>query len=493
MEKKSKKKLIIVLAVIAVIVLLVISGLFLKPKNTAKIVDLDDTTVLKIRDIEKTISGVGVVESSNSTLVYSTLGYLVEKVNVSLGDYVEKGDLLAVLEDDVIQNQITSAQLNLNQAETSLNQQVEMAQTNYDNFVYALENNLNTTLNSAKAQKESAFDAYESAKNALESYKKNSPAISAAKAELDLALQGYKNGTVTLEKVNEATKKYDEVLSSDPNFTQLKTALEGATKAYNAALVALESVENSLNDQLEAYETALKNAKDANTDAAEESLRQLKVSLNDTKIKAPVSGTVTAVYAKEGASGSGLLFVIEDTENLIISTDIKGYDIDTLKEGVNVQISTEAIDDKVFNGVLTLVAPTANKTQYGTTDSSKEPLFAAEIEVTTKNSGLRIGMDADLDYIIEAQKSILAVPYDAVFERNGQNYVIVIEEQSDNKWLLKEVSVNVGMDDDLDIVVSGDIREGMRVLNNADGYIEYIGQKLESGTIESSPFPFPMG
>ena len=36
-------------------------------------------------------------------------------------------------------------------------------------------------------------------------------------------------------------------------------------------------------------------------------------NLKDTKIIAPISGTVTTVTAREGAIGMGVLFVVEDT------------------------------------------------------------------------------------------------------------------------------------------------------------------------------------
>ena len=44
---------------------------------------------------------------------------------------------------------------------------------------------------------------------------------------------------------------------------------------------------------------------------------QLQESLEDTRITAPCSGTVTAVYAEVGSTGSGLLFIIEDVDDLV--------------------------------------------------------------------------------------------------------------------------------------------------------------------------------
>ena len=82
----------------------------------------------------------------------------------------------------------------------------------------------------------------------------------------------------------------------------------------------------------------------ANTAVTQESIRQLNQTLDDTKITAPVSGTVTAVYASVGSSGSGLLFVIEDTEHLVVSTSVKGYDLGDVKTGMTVEnMAAEAV------------------------------------------------------------------------------------------------------------------------------------------------------
>ncbi len=513
-KKKLDKRFIIPTIILAIIVCIVLILVLMPKKDNSKVVDLSDTTVLEFRDIEKSVSGTGVVESADSTLVYSTLSYLVTSVDIKLGDYVEKGQLLATLDDRYILDQITSQEINLGNTQNALQQQVNAAQTNYDNFNYALKNGLNTSLNSAQMQLDSALEGYDKAVDARENYKAQNAqivnaktALNDAKAKLNTAKTNYENADEqnkdalkeeldkAQENYNKAKKEYDDITSKDEVLKELDNAVTAALKGYNSAKTTYDSVKNSVYDQLDAYKTALENAKEsANTDAVEESIRQLKVTLSDTKIKAPVSGTVTAVYAKEGASGSGLLFVIEDVDNLIINTNIKGYDLGEVKEGLLVSISCEAIKNAKIDGVLTSVAPTANKTQFGTTDTTSEALFKAEVEVTTKNSGLKIGMEADLDYIVESQKGVFAVPYDAIYEKDGKSYVICAKEIKDEKYRLYEIEVLVGLDDDLDVVISSsELQEGMRILNSSDNYRDLIGQELKSGTIEASPFPFPMG
>lgn len=499
MKKIFSKK--VVIPIIAVIVVAVVISFFLPKKSNLPVVDLSETTVLEYRDIQKSISSSGIVESSDSTLVYSTLSSIVEEVSVKLGDYVEKGQLLATLDDEAIQNQITSAQINLENTQTAQKQQLQAAKETYENFLYSLENGLNANLNAAELQVDNAFEAYSSANKIYNDYLKTAPAIVSAQAALTQAEEDYKNATDDNRDdlkaaLDVAKKNYNDTLKADLTAQKYSEAVEGALKGYQTAKKNLKSVENALNDQLSAYETAYKNAKANSSDEAiKESIRQLKVTLSDTKVKAPVSGTVTAVYAKEGGVGSGLLFVIEDTEKLIVDTYVKGYDVSKVKEGLAVLITSEAIKNEVFDGVITSIAPTANKNAYGTTDLTSNPIFATEVEITSTGSDLRIGMEVDLDFIIESQKNIFAVPYDAVFEKNSKSYVICAQETKDEKYLLSEIEVEVGLDDDFDVVIYGtQLKEGLRILNNCEDYRDLIGQELKSGVIDNSlTFPFMMG
>lgn len=194
-------------------------------------------------------------------------------------------------------------------------------------------------------------------------------------------------------------------------------------------------------------------------------MRQLRADLEDTKITAPCSGTVTAVYAKVGNSGGGLLFVIEDIEDLVIETSVKGYDIGTVQTGMNVNIYSDATGDKEIKGVISSIAPTTKKNSQGTTDTTSETTFAAEVAVTTKDIGLRIGMDVDLDYIVAEESDVFIVPYDAVYENcKGQECVLIASKTAQDQYTISELTVATGVSNDLDIIISGEnVVEGLRV------------------------------
>lgn len=546
MSKKAKRILTagIVLAVLAVLLL---PGL-LKGKEAAAVLDLSDTTVLSRRDLQKKISATGLVESADSTKVYSTQSFAVKSVLVEEGDIVKAGTLLAELDSTALQDQITQQELGLSTSDRGSRQQVQAAQTNYDNFKKGLEQGLNTTLNGAQSQVDAAYDAYEKACLSYERHvdslgRGENASLLSAQVALDNAADARSAAKDALEDAEDATDEayaawqeaeeeeglraayeaakqaerqaktaysnakdafevqaanYNSIAASLDNAAQdYKTAVETTWNNYQDALVAQDAAEKAVQDQLASYKTALDNAKvNADNLTGKESLRQLQEELKKTKITAPCDGMVTAVYAEEGASGAGLLFLIEDADRLVVHTTVKGYDLGEVHEGLPVVIQSEALGDAELEGTLTKIAPAANKNAMGETDlSAGEPVFAAEVTVLSENSGLKIGMEADLDYIVQQEENVLTVPYEAVYRNeDGVFCVLCAKEQEDGTYLLEEIQVEPGMDDDLDRAVSGEgLEEGMRILSDPSSYLAYLGQSLPAGTKRSGFMPPMMG
>lgn len=210
------------------------------------------------------------------------------------------------------------------------------------------------------------------------------------------------------------------------------------------------------------------------------SLRQLRADLEGTEITAPAAGTVTAVYAEVGSSGAGLLFVIEDVENLVVATSVKDYDVASISTGMAVDIQSDSTGDSVYDGEVTSIAPTATKNAAGATDTTGDISFATDVAVTSEDTGLRIGMSVELDFVLEEDPDALAVPYDAVYENGqGQTCLLVLEEGEDGALLLTEMPVETGLETDLDIAVTGEgIGEGTSVVTDPERYLPLLGREV---------------
>lgn len=579
-KKKVKKRWFVIGGVVLVIAaLLIVPGLLGAGKASA-VLRLSDTTLVSRTDLRSTISANGTVESADATNVYSTLALPVKSVAVEVGDYVHAGDVLAELDGESVENQISTQRASLSTAQAAGGAQLKSAQDSYNTFKQSLDDGLNASLLAAQAQVDSAKDAYEKAQTALERYERSldegentqllsakssrnqaAGALESAENALDNALRardeaaqaladagntlataqeelksledGSPAYNAQLKKINglqleyvQAQSAYDAAESqcdtlerqvdsasdayrlakasyraaetgTDNALSDYEDAVQSAKDAYDKAVTNLESTRQAVGGQLESYQNAVQSAQaGASTAVTQESIAQLEKQLEDATITAPCDGTVTAVYATVGASGGGLLFVIEDLDDLVIKTTVKGYDIGKVAVGQKVAIRSDATGDEEFDGSVTTIAPTAQKNAYGVTSAAgSDALFDTEVAVESADTGLRIGLEAQLDYILEETKDVLVVPYDAVYQNDGgQSCVLTVEDLGGGKYTLHEVPVETGMDDDLDIAVTGDgIAEGVRVVHAPDNYRLLVGQTLTAASQQYEMWAGMMG
>ena len=132
----------------------------------------------------------------------------------------------------------------------------------------------------------------------------------------------------------------------------------------------------------------------ASRQQAQAMLDSARLSLERAEIVAPIDGTVTAVAAREGSLGTGLLFVVEDTDNLKIATGFRMYDLGRLAEGMEVAIISDAAAGGEYSGVIGRINPAF-------APASHIPHVEAEVLVTSTGTSLRIGMNVRLNIYLD--------------------------------------------------------------------------------------------
>ena len=381
-------------------------------------------------------------------------------------------------ENAELQTQLTAAQAQVTQAEQALSQ----AESEEDQAALTLAL-LEAARDSAQSQEATAARTVEEAEAAYDSARTQyHAALDSADDTLedyadavDSAYEAYQNAQVSLES---AQSDAQETLADYAD------RLNTAYAAYESAQAGLESTENAAQNQLQSYQDSLNSAyANASTSTGEVSLRQLRADLEGTEITAPAAGTVTAVYAEVGSSGGGLLFVIEDVDNLVVATSVKDYDVASVSTGMAVAIQSDSTGDEVYDGEVTSIAPTAAKNAAGETDTSGDISFATDVAVTSRDTGLRIGMSVELDFVLDEALNALSVPYDAVYENDqGQTCLLVLEEGEDGELLLTELPVTTGLETDLDTAVSGEgLSEGTRIVTDPERYLPLAGMAVTLG------------
>ena len=544
-------------------------------------------TTLQEKDIQNTIGGTGTVESGQKHYVYpTTSGYSVMEIPVEVGDTVQAGDVLCILDDSALASQRESSELSLDQNVRAAEQQVKTVRDSYEAAVASVKDGTNSTLISAQSQVTNAYYSYLSAVDQYNQYQDSlnraSAALSTAKQSLeaanekvaaiqqaiqekeqaeagtdttipgtdvttpgtDVTTPGGNTSTTpgtdtsgasgadtsttpgadtsaasgaeaqstqaamasgsapaasaqsnsggdrdkTLEElqaalpaaqaeqaaaqtaVNEAQAAYN---SASGQGYSLSLAVDSAYNGYVTALKSLDAAIASVETQLQSSENQLDSAKLSAQSARETrelTLEQMDESMEDLVITAPAAGTVTAVYATVGGPSTGLLFVIEDVEDLVVKTTIRSYDVGQVQEGMDVTIKSDATGDASFAGTVSFIAPASQKTATGETNTANE-VFDAEVKVLSQDTGLRIGMSVRLNYVLEAETGVLAVPYDAVYTNaSGRSCVMAARDQGNGKYLLEEIPVTTGVESDVEVAISGPgIQAGLQVLNDPAG------------------------
>jgi len=506
-KKNRKKKILIAVAVVVVVA--VAATAFLSGQKGSKVQSVQCTPLSKT-SLSNTVSTTGVVESTDSVKVYTDLNYAVKTLPVKVGDKVSAGDVLCTLDSQDLQDTIAQKKAALSSSAALALQKIQASQKKYSDTSSTLNAGLNAQINAAQDKVTSAKHDLETAQQKQSDAEKhiqenlNTTLINAknevnsAKLKLDSATRDYndvkkhlKDGDYA-ETDDEAEEKYldpardalhsaqlayDNAVKSlnaantaaDEDRDQYAKATAAAQTAYDSAVKSLTATQTSVGQDLQTSKDDIITAKlSADDTASVKEVQALQTKLDKCTVKAPDSGTVTAVYAVQNAPANGLLFVIEDTGALKLTVKIKEYDIDSVKEGLKAVVRADAISDKEFEGVLQRISPTSLKGNDGKTASSTDAEFEADVLVTSKDTPLRIGMNASADIILQKKDDVFAAPYDAVTtDASGKSIVYTPKAQKDGTYKVEAVSVTTGIETDSQEEISGDgLKEGLQIISD---------------------------
>ena len=414
---KFTKKTVLVLAAAALVVAFGIYSYSLHAK-TKSIHTGITTTKLTKTTLQDTVAVSGTVHSDDSHNVYTTLAYPVKTISVMVGDQVKKGDVLAVLDTASLEQDIEQQQYAAEDSDKSTAIALAQAKRAYENALYLYNGGLNSDVVAAESALKTAQNTY--------NYKKLL----------------YDNGQASKSDLDQAQSDY--------------------AKAQKSLTVAQNQADQNLKSAKDAYDSAVSKAADKSTDVG---LEKLKKNLEDSVITAPADGTVTVKNAAVGAVPSGILFVIENTGDLIVNTEVKEMDAPSIKAGEPVTIQTNATGDAKIKGSIVSIAPAATASTEGTGNVT----YATKIRIDEKNASLRIGMKARMDIVVQEKKNIFVVPYDALLQK-GSGSIIMAAEKDGTLYKAKEIPVTTGLETDVSIEISGSgLKDGLLIIGSPDG------------------------
>lgn len=380
----NKKKLILVAIGSIVVVTIALKSIDLSSKaksSSAASLDMgipiELGTVVRDNLIES-INYVGTIEPKSSTTLSPTLAGAIKQVYVEEGNTVNQGDVLLKIDDSQLMASFETTQKKL-----------ETLKTNY----YYLENEIR------------------------EFYKTN-PLIK----QFDSAQSNY--NYLVNEKEN-YVKLYGEGAIS-------KTTFDKLSQETNTAYLKLEELKAVIQDSYD----SLNHQKDLSNKQIDElnaSLNELKVKIDDTFIKAPISGVVKMIEGDVGdlAVIGKPIAAIDDNKQLVIKVNVSERDINKISIGSHAVVKINGFNDAIYTAVSKIIPNVNPSTRIGLIELGP---FQNE-----ESAMLFSGNSADVKIIVSDTKDTLMISKNSIKKLNGTDRVYVYKD-----GVVKEVEIITG-------------------------------------------------
>ena len=450
MKKKN------LLSISSLVVILVLAALVTGCGTRASATDSTNTGGLG------TVSNVTVTDSIETSgnldadqlakLGWKTSG-IVDEVNVTAGQQVKSGDVLATLKADSVPASIASAQAELVTAQRNL------------------EDVRSSNLATAQAQVAlaEAQSAYDTAKNKVAGLKYD-------RATPEMIRYAESQLTMAQKAVDKAQSDFNNVSdkpSNDPGYASAYSRLYEAQKAYRSALANLNwykgtPTDNDVAEKLANFALAEAQLEDAQREwerlkdgpdpsdvaAAQAKVDAAQATVNSMAIIAPFDGEIIAVLTSPDnlVEAGDAAVVIVNPDTLKVEAMVDESDISRVSVGNSATITMDTLPDTTLTGHVTTVDPMGTSvsglvkyTVVVTLDPTDiSPLFGATTNVTLLTSEPRV---------------MLAVPLGAVATDTTGEYVMRVTANGGGE----RVSVTSdSIQGDL-VAITGDLKEGDQV------------------------------
>lgn len=359
----------------------------------------------------------------------------------------------------ILQNKKDIEAINFDEIKKSANENINKL-TRTQNEVEIEVNRISEDLAAAKADQQKYTSEAEAMEKELEGQGKQVDAtrLEVKKAKEDLA--------------SDADKAIKSQKARDDELKTLAQNLETARDNYESAKRNLESTKTQVANEISGLSDNLKTAKAGANNLDSVEIENLTEELEKSLIKAPADGTVTEVNAKEGQAPAGPVAKIETIDTLRIESQVKEYDKNSVTVGTLVEITSDSAMGETYKGRVISIDPVPMPASAD--NKTGEVLYKTTIELDEgQETKLAPGMTLRVKYIMSEEKNTFKVPTDAVFERDGKNYILALKDMGKDKYQIQKVEVSLGLSNDAETAIkSKNLKESDKVLATSGGYGE---------------------
>ena len=423
-------------------------------------------------DISVQVSETGTIEPVDKVDVKSKAAGRLLSIPITEGQFVRKGQLIAVVDRSLIDPQLAQSEAQLRSAQARLSQtQAEYALQVQQTASAIAE--ANAALATAKTHL-----AVVAAAARPQELAQGKEAVDRAQISVADALRTQKRRAALLARGFISPADYDSAqVAVDTAESTLATAQQA-----QALTVAGPRVQDVADAQAQVASARVQlEAADANTgqnavkysDIAQAraavaqiagTIQQLQVSIGDTHIVAPASGLVLKKYKEPNEIVQSATTGFSDAQSIVatlgsrlqVTVDINEVDVAKVALHARAVITVDALPGVSFPGTVTRIAPASTNAFSsdggGSSSTSSISKFSVKVAFDRSDPRLRSGMSANVAIISRKHTRVVLAPLEAVpfSDTSGQVTVMTAAGKPQAR------TVTTGLRDDTEVeIVSG--------------------------------------
>lgn len=370
-------------------------------EQEAKIVK---TQKVEKRDFEVKTSLPGVIKPVEEVMVTAKVNGSIEKINVGIGDRVQKDDVLLQIDDGTYELQ-------------------------YKKALSGLKNSQNTV------DRLSTFD---------EQSGLMPQSIEGAYSQFEASKINFENTKDLYERIS---NQYQNLMVSKESYEQIENQYKLSKVDYERTQRNLEQAKRNSEFDIEAAGIAV--------EMAQNDVAMLKLNLENTRLKSPISGIISAsnLSVGENISPGMAAFSVINIDKIYFESGVSEQELNNIKVGNEVNIMIESLAMFELKGTIEKISPTFDE---------KSKTYPFKVIIENKDNLVKAGMFATSEFIIEKKNQSLAIPKKSVFIENDKSYVYIVEngfavrtEIETGYEELDYIEVISGLDDQSVIIIEG--------------------------------------
>jgi HlyD family secretion protein len=146
--------------------------------------------------------------------------------------------------------------------------------------------------------------------------------------------------------------------------------------------------------------------------SAQVDVENAKIQLEDTEVRAPITGTIIEKDVERGqvissptkdVGGGTVLLKMADLNLVQVKTLVDETDIGKIQPGLRATVTVDAYPNRPFDGVVLKIEPQATIQQNVT-------MFPVQVHIQNREGLLKPGMNAEVEIHVGRRDSVLAIP-----------------------------------------------------------------------------------